>query len=225
MKIFDSLVKFGKGFADLPTIGRYAVVVTALYFAFFFGGTRKETEFTQFRAEYQQLVKKADTLQKVSDSLETRVDGLRRSAEKKDSTINKLTVTIEWRTRQNRMLVGELAELESRMKDTVVSSDTATLLTLKDSAIANLKEQNANKDTIITQQQVIITEQRQIIDTLNLALTLSEQRADTLETFIQNLPKPPKDPDKFWGIPKPSRKTVAVVSFVGGVLATIFAIR
>jgi septal ring factor EnvC (AmiA/AmiB activator) len=225
MKIFDSLVKFGKGFADLPTIGRYAVVVAALYFAFFFGRTKKETEFTQFRAEYQQLVKKADTLQKVSDSLETRVDDLRQSARKKDSTINKLTVTIEWRTRQNRMLVGELAEVESQMRDTLVSRDTATLLTLKDSAIANLKEQNANKDTIITQQEVIITEQSQIIDTLNLALTLSEQRADTLETFIQNLPKTPKDPDKFWGIPKPSRKSVAVVSFVSGVLATIFAIK
>lgn len=225
MKIFDSLVKFGKGFADLPTIGRYAVVFAALYFAFLLGGDRKETEFTQFRAEYQQLLKKADTLQKVSDSLETRVDDLRQSAQKKDSTINKLTVTIEWRTRQNRTLVGELAELETQMRDSLVSRDTLALLTLKDSAITNLKEQNANKDTIIAEQQVIIAEQREVIDTLNLALTLSEQRADTLETLIQNLPKTPKDPDKFWGIPKPSRKTVAVVSFVGGVLATIFAIR
>jgi predicted nuclease with TOPRIM domain len=226
MKIFESLVNFGKGFAELPNIGRYAVIVAALYFAFFLGGNKKETQFTQFRTEYQQLLKKTDTLLKVSDSLESRVEDLRTFANAKDSTINRLTVTIEWRTRQNKMLVGELAQLESTLQDSLVSTDTTALLSLKDSVIVNLKEQNINKDTIIVQQDSIITEQKQVIDTLKVALIISELRADTLESILRILPKAPKDPDKlFLNIPKPSRKTVAVVSFVGGVFATIFVTK
>jgi hypothetical protein len=223
MKLFDSLVKFGKELAEIPRIGKYAAIVVILYFAFFVGSNKKETEFASFKAEYEQLLKEKDTLLKVSDSLETRVNDLRASVGTKDSTINKLTVTIERRVGQNRILVSELAELDAKMQDTVIRADTNTLLTLKDYAIANLKEQNANKDTIIVQKDSIITEQLQIIDTLNVALDISILRADTLETILKKLPTAPKDPNKlFWDIPKPSRKTVAVASFVGGVLATLF---
>lgn len=226
MKLFDSFIKFGKGFANLPNIGRYAVVFAALYFAFIFGGTKKETEFSKFRAEYQQVLKKADTLTKLSDSLETRVENLQKSVVKKDSTINRLTITVEWRAKQNRVLSTDLAELEARMQDSSALRDTTQLLALKDSAIVNLKEQVSNRDSMLVQKDSIIQIQQEQKDTLTLAIRLSDQRGDSLETFIRNLPPAPKDPNKFWGvIPKPSRKTVAVVSFVGGVMATLFAVK
>lgn len=226
MKLFDSFIKFGKGFANLPNIGRYAVVFAALYFAFIFGGTKKETQFSKFKAEYQQVLKKADTLTKLSDSLETKVQNLQKSVVKKDSTINRLTITVEWRARQNRVLSSDLAELEVRMQDSSALRDTVQLLALKDSAIVNLKEQVSNRDSILVQKDSIIQIQQEQKDTLTLAIKLSEQRADSLETFIRNLPPTPKDPDKFLGvIKKPSRKTVAVVSFVSGVIATVFAVK
>jgi septal ring factor EnvC (AmiA/AmiB activator) len=226
MKLFDSFIKFGKGFANLPNIGRYAVVFAALYFAFIFGGTKKETQFSKFKAEYQQVLKKADTLTKLSDSLETKVQNLQKSVVKKDSTINRLTITVEWRARQNRALSSDLAELEVRMQDSSALRDTAQLLALKDSAIINLKEQVSNRDSILVQKDSIIQIQQEQKDTLTLAIKLSEQRGDSLEAFIRNLPPTPKDPDKFLGvIKKPSRKTVAVVSFVSGVIATVFAVK
>jgi hypothetical protein len=103
MKLFDSLVKFGKELAEIPRIGKYAATVVILYFAFFVGSNKKETEFASFKAEYEQLLKEKDTLLKVSDSLETRVNDLRASVGTKDSTINKLTFTIERRVGHNRI--------------------------------------------------------------------------------------------------------------------------
>jgi uncharacterized coiled-coil protein SlyX len=198
-----------------------SLLVLVGYFAFMLGNKRTESEISKFRTEYQAILLRADTLTKVSDSLRSQSVRLSETAAAKDTTIARLNTTVTRGRRETAYLSSQLKNLEISMRDSVILSDTSRLLGLKDSAISNLKDQVEIKDGLILAQDSIIQIKTTQISLLNEALVISTARGDGLQAFIDSLPPAPRDPNKLWGkISKPSRKTVAVVSFVAGVLTT-----
>jgi len=121
--------------------------------------------------------------------------------------------TAESQARKSKNTTNVLLQELDSLKETVTDSiEMARLIIPK-------------QDTIITQQQVTITKQDTQIVFLGVALTetstaltLSNQRGDSLQTVVNNIPDPPKPPM----LPTISRKQAFVGGVVVGVILKVF---
>ena len=121
--------------------------------------------------------------------------------------------TAELQARKSKNTTNVLLQELDSLKETVTDSiEMARLIIPK-------------QDTIITQQQVTITKQDTQIVFLGVALTetstaltLSNQRGDSLQTVVNNIPDPPKPPM----LPTISRKQAFVGGVVVGVILKVF---
>jgi len=83
------------------------------------------------------------------------------------------------------------------------------------------------QDSIIEQQENTIDTQDAQIGQLNKALQnkdnaifLLTTSRDSLQKVVLNIPPAPKNPNKMFGIPLPSRKVMAVTGFIAGAITT-----
>jgi len=113
-------------------------------------------------------------------------------------------------------------QLDSLKHASVV--DSAGIIKKQDQMIDTLKSQVSLSAHTIQLLEKRDTSRVEQITHLSRALTLSISRGDSLEVKLRNLPKPPKNPDKLFGIIQmPSRTVVGIVSFTAGVVVGFVA--
>jgi len=162
---------------------------------------------------YQEIAKKTTVF---ADSLKDVVHVMQTIVHTKEVTITKLTTKVKEQTDAKLQLSMQLDSIEHTMDSAKTIYDT---LKIKDASIVNLKTQLLHADTVIAQQNLIITERKGQVDTLNLALTHAMVRGDSLQAVLNALPKAPKNPNKIFGISLPSRTTIGIVGFISGVVS------
>ena len=219
MKILNEVIKFGRAFEKLTQISQIAIIAILIFVGFSVGNCNGKTELDSFIVEYTALQESAKKTTEYADSLRTEVVQLADSAKRQDEKIKKLTISISFREQQKIVQSRQLADLESRLDSAKADSNLIVVVATQDTVISTLKDQVATTEAIVSDQKEVIRVQQTQVLALNRALTLSNERGDSLQTVLSSLPKPPKDPDKWiLGIRKPSRTVVAITSVLVGVV-------
>jgi membrane-associated HD superfamily phosphohydrolase len=211
MSALDTLVEFGKKFEQLGKIGKVAVVSGAAFMFFSFGECSNYDKLKEFEIKYKNLQAETLLVIKIANENKEKVAILTAEARNKDTTITRLTASIETSQLQREKLKGSLAVLEDNLDQ---SKDTVEMFYIQQGIIENLKDQNEEADKIIVSQQEVIQNQRYQILKLDQALVLSNQRGDLLEGQLNKftalkMPTPKK--------PLISRKILGIAAFTGGV--------
>ena len=218
MKILEAVIKFGKAFTKLTTVGQVAVVGALMYLGYAAGSCGNKAKDTDnIEVVVEQTKKRAK-------DLEDQVDSLQKNVAQKETTITTLKFQISLRQKERNQIRQELKTLEQQATQERMVAMVPTPLT--DSLINGLKTEVAKADTVIQIQEDVITTREQQIKMLNDALYLSNQRGDTLQVALDQTLKAYQKKDKLFGkIPMPSRKTVAAIAFIGGAYVGVQAAR
>jgi hypothetical protein len=214
--IFTTIRSLGRSFNGLNQVGQLVVTVALVFIAFSFGNCKSNDKLDSFIIEYNEYKKNAEKTIEFADSLKTTVDKLTDDVRLKEDKIKKLAIGITDTQKQKQNLKQKLTSLESRIE---VTTDTAKILTLKDSVINNLKIQVTTTETIVEEKDKIIELKTEQLVLMTTSLQLSTQRGDSLQKTLLSLPPTPKNPNKLFGmIPLPSRKTVAIGALLSGIV-------
>lgn len=206
--IFDTALKFGEKFSKLTSIGQLATIGILMYSTYYITSCSNNENVDGINVIVEET-------KEYSNKLKDSVITLRDSVQKKEVTIKKLTIQVSLMSKQRAVLQTEQRRLEDLRN---VTQDTTIIIALQDTTIDNLKTQLTITDTVVKNQQEIITNKTEQISLLQTSLNLTEQRVDTLEkTLDKTLEKLNKQNKVFGFIPLPSRKVVAVTALVGGV--------
>lgn len=219
-KITDSflqgIINFGTTFSKLTKVGQYAVIAGGAFLIFSLGNCSGKTELDKFIIEYEQFKKDAAATTQYADSLKSEILVLQDSVAQKETTVNKLKIEIAFNSKARQRLQTEQTQMQSELASVTTIQDTVIV---QEKIIANLENQLTVADNTITTQNEVISLRDQQLQQMQSATKLALQRGDSLQTLISNLPKTPKNPDKFiFGIPKPSRTTVAIASLITGIV-------
>lgn len=219
MKILNSIIKFGKAFDALTMVGKYAAFGAMIFIAFSFGNCKGEDKYEQFKIEYTQYKKSAETAVKYGDSLRKEVNKLDDKIQEKDVLITSLTVTIGSKNKEQRILKNKLSDLEQDVDSLKKGNDSSAIIVAQDEVIENLKSQVETAESIIVKKDSIISLQQNKLELTETQKKLYKMESDSLRTVIQKMPKAPTNPNKIWGIiPKPSRTVIGVTAFATGVI-------
>lgn len=216
-KLLDALIKFGKQFGKLSNVSQFAVLVALTFVAFNMGECGSDARLNKFRLEFATLKQQADSASMFANIAKKDVDRLTKEVKKKDSTITKLTISIEFTNKERQKLNGTYAELEHKLQTV---KDTVEIVQTQLEMIGNLKQQVAHADTIIKTQVQIIKDQQFKITKLDSATAIATQRGDSLYRVVENLRKMPSPP-KQWISPR----TAGMIAFVTGVVAGDYLAR
>jgi ABC-type transporter Mla subunit MlaD len=190
------------------------LVVVLGYAAFTVGSCATKTEFEQFTEEYKQVLKDRDRITKHATELEQQAKTLADSAQHLQDTIGRWKGIVAARNAERSKLKGNLDSLGVQL---AAAKDTATMVVTLKAINLNLTQQLAVADsTTKTTQNMFVNSEKQVAF-FRRSYELSDQRGDSLQKVLDNLPKPPQDPDKWiFGLPKPTRTQVAVVATAVG---------
>lgn len=164
--------------------------------------------------QYQKDAKKAsqfaDSLDKIADKKVAEAaaaDARARSLQGEVSRLKRQTVDLRGDADSLKKTLTDSVELARRvipLQDSVIAKQDSTIRT-QDTQIINLTIAGAKKDTALT----IVTFSR-----------------DSLQTIVNNAPKPPQNPNKLFGfINLPSRKVIAAVSAVAGAVVAMVIVK
>lgn len=209
-KILDAFRRLIKDFAKMPQPSQLIVAVVLVFLAFSFGQCNSESKINQFRSEFATLQKEAKSAKQFADKANADVVRLVAESTQKDSLITRLTVTVEISNKQRIQLKGSLSKLEDSLS---VTKDTTQIVAIQEGIIFNLKEQVAEAESTIRQQDEIINAQRFKITKLDSAVALATLRGDSLQTVVNKLIDMPKPPRQWI-----SKKTAGMISFAAGVI-------
>jgi hypothetical protein len=175
-----------------------------------------QDEMDKYIAEYKQYKQQAEVATHYADSLKTEIviaDNEARIAQTRAQTLGR--------------------QVNSLKNETLSMSERATVMqeTLTDT-LELARQVLPLKDSIITKQQEIINTQGNQVTELETALQkkddalkLAMLRGDSLQTIINLLPPPPKNPNRMFGIKLPSRKASFAVGLLIGVGAGVLVIK
>jgi len=168
---------------------------------------------------------RADSAVQVSDSSKAVADELR----EENKAIKRRTEEAERRSRRlaaaNDSLFAEVSEGATTVEEAVENTPEEAHPWVRLS-FSLYEENDALKEEIeLWKMQVDNLEGentalRQSIVSLESAVVFQEERADSLETIIVNLPEGPPSEKLLGIIPLPSRKASLIVGFIGGVVTT-----
>lgn len=211
MEMLKQLASFGKSFERLGNTGKLSVIGAAAFIAFSFGECNNHDKLVKFQLQYEQLQKEAANTTKVADSLKTKVAALTTEATNKDTVIKRLIISVQTQKLQREKLIGSLQVLEGNLQ---VAKDTAEIVQVQQGIIYNLKEQLAESDKTIQDQNKIIQNQQYQLVKINEALVLSNARGDKLQESLDKfvvlkMPTPKK--------PFISKKIAGAIAFIGGI--------
>jgi len=211
MSILQDLTTFGEKFQLLGKAGRFAIVSAAAFMFFSFGECSNYDTLKEFEVRYRQIQEETKLVMQVSNERKQKIAVLTAEVRNKDSTITRLTATIEKTQLQREKLKGSLVVLEENLAQ---SKDTVEMFHIQQGIIENLKEQTEEADKIIVSQQEVIQNQKYQLLKLDQALDVSNERGDLLEGQLNKfttlkMPTPKK--------PLINRKVLGAVSFISGV--------
>lgn len=214
MKILQATLEFAKEFVSLKWVTQVVVVLTLAYVAFAVGSCNTTSKFEQFTIEYEKVLKDRTRISKQADSLQQQATTLAQQAGQLQDTISKLKITVSLRNAERAKMKTNLDSLKGQL---ATAQDTAEIVVAQQQIIGNLEGQLANADSVNVATQSMLVNTEKQVKFFEQAYKLSDQRGDSLQRLVNDLPKPPQDPDKWiFGLPKPTRTQVAIVATAAG---------
>jgi hypothetical protein len=197
---------------------KYMIAISiSLWVIFVYMDGRSKDKMQEYIDNYKIFQAQADSAVKFADSLKTQI----------------IIEETEAKLAQDKASEYAQDVLELRNTTSILQSRRAALLketempqTVTDS-LSHMTSIISLQDSIIEQQENTIDTQDAQIGQLNKALQnkdnaifLLTTSRDSLQKVVLNIPPAPKNPNKMFGIPLPSRKVMAVTGFIAGAITT-----
>jgi hypothetical protein len=178
-------------------------------------------EFGKFKTEYEEVKKTAERVTKNNAVIQKQVDKLADSVKTSDSIIKAQNKRTNVLIADRSKLKKDVADLERQLLDSTGTqiTDTAQIIVIKDGIISKLKVDIVQADEIIKDKDKVISRAETQKQQLSKQVLLVTGQRDSLQLVVNGLPKAPRDPNKFLGIPLPSRS----LSYVLGVASGLYA--
>ncbi len=193
------------------------VISIALWVIFVYMDGRSKDKMQEYIDNYKIFQAQADSAVKFADSLKTQIIIEETEAKLAQDKANEYAQDVLELRNTTSILQSRRAALlkETEMPQTVTDSlsHMTSIISLQDSII----EQQEN--TIDTQDAQIGQLNKALQNKDNAIFLLTTSR-DSLQKVVLNIPPAPKNPNKMFGIPLPSRKVMAVTGFIAGAITT-----
>lgn len=225
MKLPKRVTKTTQVFKALPQNAQLAIMGALVFLAFVMGNCKGKDKMDQYISEYKQFRENAQNTTRYADSLQNEILELADSAKKKDVIIQQLNVSISSKEKQKQQNKTQLVSLEQNLQKAKVDTNHQVVIATQDTIIDNLKTQLTTTEQIVTDQKQVIGNKDEQLKLINTSLLFATQRGDSLQAMLKQLPPPPKNPNKFLGIPLPSRKTSLAVGLLTGVVVGVAVTR
>jgi len=197
---------------------KYMIAISiSLWVIFVYMDGRSKDKMQEYIDNYKIFQAQADSAVKFADSLKTQIIIEETEAKLAQDKANEYAQDVLELRNTTSILQSRRAALlkETEMPQTVTDSlsHMTSIISLQDSII----EQQEN--TIDTQDAQIGQLNKALQNKDNAIFLLTTSR-DSLQKVVLNIPPAPKNPNKMFGIPLPSRKVMAVTGFIAGAITT-----
>ena len=174
---------------------------------------KQQDEMDKYIEDYKKFQQQADSAVKFADSLKVQIVVETNEAKAAETRAAQLAGDVRVLKNKTQNLRTHVDTIRLTITDSVELA--RKIIPLQDSIIAH-------QDTTIKTQDAQITELQTALTKKDNAISLLTVSRDSLQKVILNIPQAPKNPNKFMGIPLPSRTVTGIMGFVlGAVTVTV----
>ncbi len=166
----------------------------------------------QYLAEMRVFKEQAEVATRHADSLKKEVEIHDNAARIAKAKADKAARDAQASKNRTSELLGSLDSLKETITD---STEMARIIIPKQDSIID------QQSITIGKQDIQITFLNTALSSKDTALTLANQRGDSLQRVVNNIPTPPKPPL----FPRISRKTVYVLGIATGIVLKVFVLK
>lgn len=192
-------------------------IAISLLLIFVYMDNRSEDQIGTYIKEYKKFQAQADSAVKFADSLKTQIIIEETEAHLAQEKANEYAEDVKELKRSTSALKTKRDSLmkETVMPQTVTDSieHMSSIISLQDSIIDQQENTITTQDTQIIQLNKALQSKDNVINLLTLS-------RDSLQKVVINIPQAPKNPNKMFGLPLPSRKVMLATGFVAGIITT-----
>lgn len=189
----------------------------AVWLAFMYADSGSKDKMGVYIQQYKQFQAQADSAVKFADSLKTQIIIEETEAQLAQEKANHYAEDVKALRKTTLVLKNKRDSLlkEIVMPQTVTDSilHMSSIISIQDSIIDQQENTINTQDTQIVQLNTALTSKDNVINLLALS-------RDSLQKVVINIPQAPKNPNKMFGIPLPSRKVMLVTGFIVGIVTT-----
>ena len=189
----------------------------AVWLAFMYVDSGSKDKMDVYIQQYKQFQAQADSAVKFADSLKTQIIIEETEAQLAQEKANDYAEDVKALRKTTSVLKNKRDSLlkETGMPQTVTDSilHMSSIISIQDSIIDQQENTINTQDTQIVQLNKALNSKDNVINLLTLS-------RDSLQKVVINIPQAPKNPNKMFGIPLPSRKVMLVTGFIAGVVTT-----
>lgn len=197
-------------------------IAISLLLIFVYMDNRSEDQMGTYIKEYKKFQAQADSAVKFADSLKTQIIIEETEAHLAQEKANEYAEDVKELKRNTSVLKNKRDSLlkETGMPQTVTDSidHMSSIISIQDSIIDQQEHTINTQDTQISQLNKALQSKDNIINLLTLS-------RDSLQKVVINIPQAPKNPNKMFGMPLPSRKVMLVSGFVAGIITTSVVLK
>jgi hypothetical protein len=197
-------------------------IAISLLLIFVYMDNRSEDQMGTYIKEYKKFQAQADSAVKFADSLKTQIIIEETEAHLAQEKANEYAEDVKELKRNTSVLKNKRDSLlkETGMPQTVTDSidHMSSIISVQDSIIDQQEHTINTQDTQISQLNKALQSKDNIINLLTLS-------RDSLQKVVINIPQAPKNPNKMFGMPLPSRKVMLVSGFVAGIITTSVVLK
>ena len=193
----------------LVAMGALALVMVVKY-------NGQQDKMDRYIAQYKEYKTQAEVTSRFADSLSTQItiqENKARAAERRATIAARKVNELK---SQTQVYTVQVAAIRETVTDTVEMA--RTLIPLQDSIIAK-------QQLTISTQDTQINELQRVLNSKDVSLKLALQRGDSLQTVLNLLPPPPKNPNRVLGFKLPSRKATFLVGIGIGIGTSLLVIK
>jgi len=189
----------------------------AVWLVFMYADSGSKDKMDVYIQQYKQFQAQADSAVKFADSLKTQIIIEETEAQLAQEKANDYAEDVKALRKTTSVLKNKRDSLlkETGMPQTVTDSivHMSSIISIQDSIIDQQENTINTQDTQIGQLNKALNSKDNVINLLTLS-------RDSLQKVVINIPQAPKNPNKMFGIPLPSRKVMLVTGFIAGVVTT-----
>ena len=189
----------------------------AVWLVFMYADSGSKDKMDVYIQQYKQFQAQADSAVKFADSLKTQIIIEETEAQLAQEKANDYAEDVKALRKTTSVLKNKRDSLlkETGMPQTVTDSilQMSSIISIQDSIIDKQENTINTQDTQIGQLNKALNSKDNVINLLTLS-------RDSLQKVVINIPQAPKNPNKMFGIPLPSRKVMLVTGFIAGVVTT-----
>jgi len=191
-------------------------IAVGLWIIFVYADGRSKDKMQDYIDKYKTFQAQADSAVKFADSLKTQILIEQNEAHVAEARAEALSHDVKVLKNKTTSLRTHVDTLRVTITD---STELARkVIPIQDSIIAHQDSTIKTQDTQITELKTALSKKENAI----LLLTTSR---DSLQKVVLNIPPAPKNPNKMFGIPLPSRKVMLITGFIAGAITTTVLVK